>query len=399
MTIEDSLKGYADPSVWLVLAAFFIARALLKTGLARRIALLFVRGFGGSSLGVAYALSLSDVVLAPAIPSNGARSGGVVLPILRSISELYGSHPGATAGLLGTFLTTAVYQNICVSSAMFFTGQASNPLAAGIAQKEFHYTITFASWFLAGLAPGIVSLAVVPLIVHKLSPPVIKKTPEASAFARREMQAMGPMRWQEWVTFGVFVSVCLLWITAKYNHLEVGVTALLGSSFLLLVGVIDWEDVKNERTAWDIFVWYGGLLRLGKALGEVGVTTAFAQRVGSSFGVAGWVTVFAGALFVYFYAHYGFASITAHLLAMFSPFGVVLIAKGAPVGLVMYSFAMFANLSAGLTHYGTTPSPMFFATEYVPFKKWWGIGFLISVVNLTIWSTIGFAWWKILKIW
>ena len=399
LSIEQALAGYADSSVWLVLAAFFIARALLKTGLARRIALFFVRMFGKSSVGVAYSLSLSDMVLATAIPSNGARSGGVILPIMRSISELYGSHPGPTAGLMGTFLTTAVYQSICVTTAMFYTGQASNPLAAGIALKQFHYTITWGSWFMAGLVPGLCSLIVLPLLVAKLSPPEIRKTPEAAAFAQRELDAMGPWRWPEWVTFGVFLAVCTLWITARYNHIEIGVTALLGACFLLLTGVLDWEDVKNEKAAWDIFVWYGGLLRLGKALGEVGVTTAFAQNVGAHFSGAGWFVLFGGALLVYFYAHYGFASITAHLLAMFAPFAAVLVGKGAPIGLIMYSFAIFANFAAGLTHYGTTPSPMFYATDYVPFGKWWGIGFLMSLVNLLIWTTIGFAWWKYLGIW
>ena len=63
------------------MAAFFISRALINTGLARRIALFFVRMFGKSSLGVSYALALSDIVLAGVIPSNGARSGGVILPI------------------------------------------------------------------------------------------------------------------------------------------------------------------------------------------------------------------------------------------------------------------------------------------------------------------------------
>lgn len=397
--IEQALAGYADSSVWLVLAAFFIARALLKTGLARRIALFFVRMFGKSSVGVAYSLSLSDMVLATAIPSNGARSGGVILPIMRSISELYGSHPGPTAGLMGTFLTTAVYQSICVTTAMFYTGQASNPLAAGIALKQFHYTITWGSWFMAGLVPGLCSLIVLPLLISKLSPPGIRKTPEAAAFARRELEAMGQLRWPEWVTLGVFISVCTLWVTASYNHLEIGVTALLGACVLLLTGVLDWEDVKNEKAAWDIFVWYGGLLRLGKALGEVGVTTAFAQNVGAHFSGAGWFVLFGGALLVYFYAHYGFASITAHLLAMFAPFAAVLVGKGAPIGLIMYSFAIFANFAAGLTHYGTTPSPMFYATDYVPFGKWWGIGFLMSLVNLLIWTTIGFAWWKYLGIW
>ena len=156
LTIQQALEGYGDPTVWLVMAAFFISIAMIKTGFARRIALVFVRAFGETSLGVTYALSMTDMLLAGIIPSNGARSGGVVLPIARSIAELYGSRPGATAPLLGAFLMTAVYQNICVTAAMFMTGQASNPLAAKIATDTFHFPVTWALWALAGIVPDCV---------------------------------------------------------------------------------------------------------------------------------------------------------------------------------------------------------------------------------------------------
>ena len=158
LTIEQALGGYADKAVWLVMAACFISRALLNAGLARRIALFFVRMFGKSSLGVSYALGLSDMVLATVIPSNAARSGGVILPVARSIAELYGSTPGATANLLGSFLMTSVYQSICVTSAIFYTAQASNPVAARIA-GSFGYQVTWLGWMMAGIVPGAVSLA------------------------------------------------------------------------------------------------------------------------------------------------------------------------------------------------------------------------------------------------
>jgi DASS family divalent anion:Na+ symporter len=173
----------------------------------------------------------------------------------------------------------------------------------------------------------------------------------------------------------------------------------MGSLVLLLTGVLRWEDIKSEHAAWDVFIWYGGLLRLGRALGEAGVTTAFATGVGDAFAGFGWQTLFAAALLVYFYAHYGFASITAHLLSMYPPFLAVLVAKGAPIGLVVYAFACFANFAAGLTHYGTTPSPMFYAQDYVGFRKWWTIGLIVSLVNLAIWSVVGFSWWKLIGIW
>lgn len=398
MTLTQSLGGFADPTVWLVMAAFFISRSLINTGLARRIALFFVRRFGKSSLGVAYALSVSDFVLAAIIPSNGARSGGVILPIVRSIAELYGSSPGQTARILGCFLFPAVYQAVCVTSAMFFTGQASNPLAAKMA-GDFGYAVTWTSWFLAGLVPGLCSLVVVPWVVLKLNPPEVLHTPEAAAFAASELRAMGPMSAAERILTAVFAFVCGMWMTSSRHGLDVTLTALLGAIALLLTGVLTWEDVKSEKAAWDIFIWYGGLLRLGKALNDSGVTRAFAAKVAALFPGAGWVALFLAALLIYFYAHYAFASITAHVLSMYPAFLAVLAAKGAPLGLAVYAFACFVNLSAGLTHYGTTPAPMFYAHQYTPFHVWWRIGFVVSLVNLAIWSTLGFAWWKLLGLW
>lgn len=399
LTIDKALGGFSDPSVWLVMAAFFISTALMKTGLARRIALVFVRAFGKNSLGVSYALSLTDMVLATIIPSNAARSGGVVLPIMRSISELYGSQPGPSAAMLGTFLFAAVYQNICVTAAMFYTGQASNPLAAQIATTTFHFPVTITSWFLAGIVPGLCSLAIVPLVVYRLSPPEIKHTPQARAFAAEELRKMGGMSLGERIVGGIFIAVCGLWMTSSMHGIDITVIALLGAVGLLLSGILTWEDVVTNRAAWDIFIWYGGLVRLGKALNDTGVTRVFADNVAGIFGGASWVIILAGALLIYFYAHYGFASITAHILAMFPPFAAVLIAKGAPVGLTVFAFAVFSNLAAGLTHYGTTPSPMFYAHGYVPFKTWWHVGFIISLVNIAIWSTVGFWWWTLIGIW
>src|SRR5947207_3558364 len=211
LTIQQTLEGYGDPTVWLVMAAFFISIALIKTGFARRLALIFVRAFGKSSLGITYALSITDMVLAGIIPSNGARSGGVVLPIARSIAELYGSHPGETAGLLGSFLITAIYQNICVTAAMFMTGQASNPLAAKIATDTFHYPVTWALWALAGIVPGLCSLAFVPYLIYRLDPPQIRKTPEAAAFAASELERMGRTDRGQTIVLVIFLGVCGLW--------------------------------------------------------------------------------------------------------------------------------------------------------------------------------------------
>jgi divalent anion:Na+ symporter, DASS family len=398
LTITEALAGYSNSSVWLVLVAFFISRALIQTGLARRIALLFVRAFGKSSLGVAYSLAASDMVLAGMIPSNGARAGGIVLPIARSISELYGSLPGETAGKLGSFLMIAVYQAVCITSAMWMTGQVSNFLARDMAMQA-GYELTPFSWIRASIVPALLSLIVVPWIAMKLNPPELKRTPEARKFAAGELKAMGPMRRPEWILLAVFATVVYFWVRSRDYGIDVAVPALLGVMVLLLTGVLVWDDIPGEKGGWAVFIWYGGLLRLAQGLNDAGVTKVFANHVAAALGGYGWPTLFALTILIYFYAHYAFASITAHMVSMFPAFLAVLIVAGAPIGLAVYTFVFLANISACLTHYGTTPAPIYYAQGYVSLKMWWKIGAVASVANLIIWTTAGFGWWKLLGIW
>lgn len=399
MPMGEALGGFASPSVWLVLAAMLMARVLRDSGIARRIALLFVRQFGSSSLGIAYSLVMTDVTLASGVPSITARGASIILPITRSIAELYDSRPGPTASRLGEFLMAAIYQGSGVACAMFMTGQASNVLAAGLAAKFAHVQITWTSWLIAGLVPGLVSAALVPYVVYRMLTPATRRTPGAASYARDELVTMGPMRWREWVVVGVMVSVVGLWMSSQWSGLDVTLVALAGLAVLLISDVLRWQDALAEHSAWDVFVWYGGLLTMGEALNKTGSTTAFAAWVGAGFGQLPWMGVLLATLVVYFYAHYAFASITAHILAMFPPFVTMLIGLGTPPELAVYSLACMANLTAGLTHYGTTTAPIVFAEGYVSLRDWWRVGFVVSVVNLLVWTTIGFAWWRVLGYW
>lgn len=399
LSMAEALSGFASPSVWLVLAAMITARALRSTGLARRIALLFVRQFGGSSLGIAYSLVLTDVTLASGVPSITARGASIILPITRGASELYDSRPGPTADRLGKFLMVAIYQGSAVACAMFMTGQASNVLAAGLAAKFAGVTVTWTSWLVAGLVPGLVSCVLVPYGVYRLLKPGIRRTPDAAGYARRELLSMGSMSGHERVALGVLLGVVTLWMSSQWTGLDVTLVAFAGLAVLLVSDVVSWDDALAERSAWDVFVWYGGLLTMGEALNRTGSTAAFAAAVGSWFTGWPWMGVLLATIVVYFYAHYAFASITAHILAMFPPFVTMLISVGTPPALAVYALACMSNLTAGLTHYGTTTAPIVFAEGYVTHREWWWVGFVLSVVNITIWTTVGFAWWKFLGHW
>lgn len=398
-SISQALSAYASSTVWLVMSAFFIARALIGSGLARRIALVFVRMWGTTSLGIGYALAASDMVLAGIIPSNGARVGGVILPITRTLAEVYRSLPGKTAALLGTYLMLALYESDVVACAMFLTGQAGNPIGARLAEQQAGVVMSWYAWLRTACVPAVAALAVTPWVVYRLSPPEIRHTPQAAELARRELEAMGPLCRREKIVLAVFVMVCGLWATSSVHGLETTTVAFLGVAVLLLTKVLSWREAMQEHVGWDVFVWYGGMIRMGEGLNEFGLTGAFAGWISSQFAGWSWPVLAAAVILVYFYAHYAFASITTHLISMYAPFLGVLVAGGAPPALVAYMMVFYSNLSAALTHYGTTPAPIIFAAGYVSHGTWWKTGLWISLVHLAVWSAIGLPWWKYLGLW
>jgi divalent anion:Na+ symporter, DASS family len=399
MTIEESLAGYADPVVWLVLAAFFISRGMIKTGLGRRIAFLFIKAIGGHSIGLGYALISTEAVLAAVIPSTGARSGGIIFPIAKSLAEAYESRPGPSARRLGAFLMTTVYQCNVVVCAMYLTGQASNPIIARLAKEVTGIEITYSRWVIAAIVPALVSLALVPLLIYRVFPPEIKHTPAASEFASKQLKEMGPPKWSEWVMLLVFVLIAILWMTPQITGIHYATVAMVGICVLLLTGVLDFDDLINERSGWSVFIWYGGLLRMAEALGQTGITKKFAESAAMLTMGWKWWLALAVLLLIYFYAHYGFASITAHATAMYTPFLIVILAAGAPPYLAVLSLAYFSNLGASLTHYGTTPAPIYFGAGYVTQRTWWLIGLIVSFLTIAVWSALGFTWWKVLQLW
>lgn len=400
LPIDKALSGYSNRFVWLVLAAFFISRAMIKTGLGHRIALIFVRLMGRKTLGLGYSLVITDFILASFIPSTGARSGGIILPIARSVSETYDSRPDdGTEKRLGTFLMNLLYQCEVILCATFLTGQASNAIIAGFAAKQANIDLNYSIWFFSAIVPSLVSLIVIPLMIYRFFPPEVKETPNAVKFAHEELEKLGRLTWQEKVLLVIFVGVVALWITERWHGIDPTVIALFGISVLLVAGVLEWRDITDETHAWEVFIWYGGLVMMATALGETNLPKLFAENIASVTNGWSWSAAIIVLALVYFYSHYAFASITAHVSAMFIPFLAVTVAVGAPAGLVVLILTYFSNLSAGLTHYGTTPAPVYFGTGYVTQKNWWTIGLIASVINILIWSTVGVAWWKVIGWW
>jgi len=397
--METAITGFGNNSIWLIAMAFFISSGFIKTGLGHRIALIFVRLFGKRTLGLAYSLIGVDLILAPATPSNTARAGGIMYPIINSLAESFGSSPkDGTQRKIGSFLVFAEFQGDIITAAMFMTAMAGNPLAQSLA-ASLGIHITWMKWFMAGIVPGLISLILVPFIIYKMYPPEVKETPHAKKWAEDGLKKMGPLSLSEKFMAGVFVIALLLWITGSIINVDATLTAFIALALLLITGVLSWSDVTHETGAWNTLVWFSVLVMMAGQLNELGFIPWLSKTIASSLQGLNWVIVLVVVILAYFYSHYLFASATAHISAMYSALLAVAISAGVPTMLAALMLAFFGNLFGSTTHYGNGPAPILFGSGYVTQGEWWKMNAILGVVYLVIWLGAGSIWMKLLGMW
>jgi DASS family divalent anion:Na+ symporter len=399
VTAQVALSAFANPVIWLIVAAFLFARAVVHTGLGRRIAFWLIAWFGSSALRLGYALAGADLLVSPVIPSDTARAGGIIFPIARSLAESYGSHPGETARRLGAYLMQCAYHVGCTTAAIFLTSMAANPLAAEFAKKFGGVEITWGTWALGSCVPAAIAVVTLPWLIYRLDPPELKHTPEARELARKELAAMGPATRRERMLVAILLAVIAGWVAQPKHGLHPAIVAYAGVSLIVLAGVIRWDDVLEERRAWDAFIWFGGLIMMAEGLNNLGVIRAFTELLSAN--LQGWAPLAAlvALVLAYTYVHYGFASMTAHITALYPAFLLLALANGAPAVISALALAYFSNLNASLTHYGTGPAPIFFGSGYVSQLTWWRVGFCVVLFQLAVWLGIGLLWWRAIGYW
>ena len=396
ISFSDVVKSNGTDLVWLVLLAFFISRGVIKTGLGRRIALFFLKLLGKRTVGLGYGMAITELIIAPAMPSITARAGGVMLPITQSISEVLGSRPDPeTRRKAGAYLIQCAFQANIITAAMFITAMAGNPLAVKLAGDQ-GVEITWLGWAVAAFVPGVVCLAVIPFALLFILPPQIKETPDAVTLANRELAAMGSITLGEAIMAAIFIGLIVLWIFG--DRIGIGATeaAGIGVSLMLLAGVLTWKDALAEKSAWDTMIWIGILIMLASKLSEYGLIAWFGKNLGVYLEGYHRLVVFVLVGSIYFYVHYLFASATAHISALYPVSLSILIAAGISPFTAAISLGVMSNVYGCLTQYAIGSGPVMFGAGYVTQGEWWRAGFIMSLIYLAIWFTIGPLWWTLL---
>jgi len=386
-----AFAGFANLSVLLVVIAFLVAIAVVKSGLGRRISLFMVSLFGKSSVGLAYSIVITDAIIAPGFPSNTAR-GGVLFPIVLSVASGSGSRPEEPEGRkLGGYLMFCGMASLSVSSALWMTATSANPLGVQIV-KGFGVEIGFGKWLVVAAVPALIALLLLPWLVARIFPPGIGQTPDAPVAARKELAALGPLKRDEWITAGIFAFMILGWVFGDSLQLNATSVAFAGLGMLLMSNVIGLKDIAEHGEALETFLWLAVLFALSGQLNELGFMGYVGQRLASYIVGLSWQMTYVILLALYVLIHYMFVSQTSQVLALLGVFLDVGIRGGVPAPLMAFALLFASSYFSVITPQGGSQNVIFVSSGYLTQPELYRLGLLVTIFFLAVFLIIGTPW-------
>ena len=394
MSLKDALIGFGDSTTWLVVIAFLIAGVIIETGLGRRIALICINLLGKTVTGLGYAICASELILGPLVPSNTARGGGIIAPIVDSISRSLGSEPQKDPEIAGEYLHLVGAHANLITAAMFLTGMAANPIISRAALEVYGIEFGWSTWALGSIIPGLIGLTGLPIFLKYFSRPTIGSIENVREDIQLRIKELGQWAFREIAMVVTLILMLSLWATKSFHGMGTTTVALFGLVMLLILNIATWDQLVKNYKAWDTLIWLGGLLTLATGLKSTGFISWISESMNSSLEGMEPFTLLILLVIIYFYSMYIFSMLTAHIVALGST--IMVVASGTDLNpiLVVGIIAYLSSLCGCLTNYSTGPVIIYFGNGYSKPINWFKIGFYVSIYHLIIWSLFGSLWWK-----
>jgi len=384
--IKWALSGFSNNIIWLIFASIMFAMGYKKTGLGKRISLIMVKYMGKSTLGLGYAIAFADLVLAPFMPSNTARSAGTIYPIAINIPILFHSTPEHEPRKMGAYVVWVGIAISTVTSSMFFTGLTTNMLAADLIQKGANISLEWGAWAKIMIPLMIPLFLVTPLLAYILFPPTQKYSPTASSWAQEELNTMDTISFKEILMASFAILALILWVFGKQIGVDATTAAISIVALMVLSNVVTWDDVIGNKGAWNVLIWFATLVALAAGLQEVGILSWISQKAEVSLMGLTPTSLMISMIVASFVLHYFFASLTAHAVALFPIFIAFSVKFISPEQLSTFLilFSGTLGIMGIITPYGTGPSPIWYGSGYISQGRWWFLGAIFGALYLSM---------------
>lgn len=271
-TQKEAFAQLGHPVMWLNILSFVLASMLVKTRVAKRLALWFVLKFGKNATGIFISFIIINVILSLFISATTVKAT-ILLPIFMVVAAIY----GASNGSRNNFGRNIVLQNLFqvnIGASAFMTGSGANLLAVSLILGAGG-SMVWKDWFVVGFPLAMILLILGWLVGTKLVFPMKKseQTPQIDGgieTLRREYESMGKMTFEEYKAIGIFLLVLFLWVTGGddgkgLHSIDATTVAFIGAVLALMpgVGVVKWNDVDIP---WHLMLFSAGAYTLGSGL-------------------------------------------------------------------------------------------------------------------------------------
>jgi DASS family divalent anion:Na+ symporter len=391
LAASDAYAGFANPTIVLIIVAFLVARAVVKSGLGERLGYRAISLFGRSTLGLSYSVFIVDALISPAFPSNTARSG-VLYPLVFSMAQAAGVTPERKdRQRLGQFLMFSGMASLTLSSALWLTAMAGNPLGAEIA-REYGVNIGFVSWLIAASVPTILAMVLVPWLLFKVIKPEVSSMPNAPAEAKAALAKLGPLTRDQKVVGFTFLGMVILWGLSGTLGIDPTAVAFLGLGVMLATSVLTLGDIAKEGDVLATFIWFASLFTMSDQLNKLGFMEFLGERLVMRLGGLPVVVAAVVILVAYVLLHYLFVSQTAHLLALFGVFLGVGVKLGVSPALLAYQLLFATNYFAAIAPQASSANLLFAGSGFLSQNDLYRLGALHTGFCLLLYLLVGTPW-------
>lgn len=381
----QGFSGFANMIPWLLLFILSISKTLTKSTIGLRVTYFFMKIFGKNIMGLAYSISLTELILAPILPSNTARAASVGFPIVTSLSKYLGENiKNVSEQTIGRFLTLVYSSSNSICSATFLTAMISNAIIVESAQT-CGFTYTWASWITYTIIPSTLILIIIPIVLYYIVPPKVTNLENLQQEASKKIRELGPLTSNEKKTLFTFLFMLVMWILADTIKVNVITTTLIGLCVFIYFEIITVREILSDGSAMSSIITIGILISYAGCLSEYGVVEWLTHKISSVVQLCPNYLKLYAITIMYFFTHYFFSGEGGRIVTLFLPFAVTGLAMGIDKVQLITTLTVFSSFSDLLAHYTAPSSIIMFSTGYITAKKWMATGLILSCVVISIW--------------
>ncbi len=301
---------YANPTIYLFIGGFFVAVAMEKWNLHKRIALYTIKFVGASPSLMTLGFMLSTGFMSMWVSNTACAM--MMVPIgLAVVSQVTGkTSADILSGSTGKFemnfakgLMLGIAYAASLGGIATIIGTPPNTIMVGMMDSMYGVKISFAQWLIFGVPMAFLMLFLTWLLLTKL---LFKtgdlKLAEGRHVIEEEIKHLGAMSKGEKMVMGVFVFVAVAWIAGSFvdiAYIDDTTIAIFGTLLMFLlpvdfkkgIFVLDWKTAV--KIPWDIVLLFGGGFAIAKGFAQTGLADWISSRLTSleGIGLIGFVTI------------------------------------------------------------------------------------------------------------